>query len=83
LERFVGPNKVIHAPEWTRWKETSRQFQQPKTSFATLFVRIAGWKENRHIVRRHFQTFAFLAERQYAAWFAFPDGSVGTIHHGK
>lgn len=83
LECFVGSNRAIHAPEWTRWKETSRQFQQPKTNFATLFVRIAGWNESRHIVRRRFQNFAFLAECRYAAWFVFPDGSVGTIYNGK
>lgn len=50
LERFVGSNNAIHAPEWTRWETSSLEFQQPKRTFAALFVRFAELDENQSIV---------------------------------
>jgi len=50
LERFTGSNKALNAPDWTSWETKACKFQQPKLNFASLFVRMAGWEENRHEV---------------------------------
>ncbi|KAF7970327.1 hypothetical protein HWV62_24348 [Athelia sp. TMB] len=47
LERFVGSNKAINAPEWTQWAQKTEQFQQPRASFGVLFTRLALCDENR------------------------------------
>jgi hypothetical protein len=50
LERFTGSNTALNAPDWTSWKRKACEFQQPKLNFASLFVRMADWEENRHEV---------------------------------
>ena len=50
LERFTGSNKALNAPDWTSWERKACEFQQPKLNFASLFVRMAEWEENRHEV---------------------------------
>jgi len=47
LEKYVGFNNDRDAPEWTHWAQSTREFQQPKASFADLFVRMAVWDENK------------------------------------
>jgi hypothetical protein len=47
LEKFVGFSNDPDAPEWTRWVHSILEFQQPKASFADLFVRMAAWDENK------------------------------------
>jgi hypothetical protein len=51
LESYVGPNNTLHAPEWTRWAKPTLEFQQPKRTFAALFLRFAALKENTDVVR--------------------------------
>lgn len=47
LERFTGFNNALDAPEWTRWDKPTLEFQQPKATFAAIFIRMAGWNENK------------------------------------
>lgn len=47
LDRFVGSSHAVDAPEWTQWTTPIRVFQQPKMTFAALFVRMATWDLNR------------------------------------
>jgi hypothetical protein len=51
LEHFVGSNKALNAPEWTSWSRPMLEFQQPKATFAALFVRMATWDANMATVR--------------------------------
>jgi hypothetical protein len=46
LGRFVGFKEDGCAPDWTRWTRPTLEFQQPKTTFAELFVRMATWEVN-------------------------------------
>jgi hypothetical protein len=46
LEQFSGSSEAIDAPEWTRWGRPTLEFQQPKATFAALFLRMADWTEN-------------------------------------
>jgi hypothetical protein len=50
LERFTGLNTAIDAPDWTSWERKTWEFQQPQLDFASLFVRMASWKENQNQV---------------------------------
>ena len=51
LERFVGPNTALDAPEWTQWTHSTLEFQQPKATFVSLFTKMATWDENVEMVR--------------------------------
>jgi hypothetical protein len=51
LERFVGSHNAIDAPEWTRWTQSTLEFQQPKATFIELFIRMAEWDNNKRQVR--------------------------------
>ena len=46
LGRFVGFKEDGCAPDWTRWTRPTLEFQQPKATFAELFVRMATWEVN-------------------------------------
>jgi hypothetical protein len=50
LEQFFGSSEAIDAPEWTRWGKPTLEFQQPKATFAALFLRMADWTENQNQV---------------------------------
>jgi hypothetical protein len=50
MERFTGLNTALNAPDWTSWERKTWEFQQPKLNFASLFVRMAEWEENKHQV---------------------------------
>jgi hypothetical protein len=51
LERFIGSGDAVNAPEWTRWTGATLEFQQPKVTFAALFICMSNWDENRNQVR--------------------------------
>lgn len=46
LDRFIGSREALEAPLWARWSEPSLEFQQPKSTFAALFIRMATWELN-------------------------------------
>jgi hypothetical protein len=50
MERFTGSNAALNAPDWTSWERKTWEFQQPQLNFASLFVRMAEWEENKHEV---------------------------------
>jgi hypothetical protein len=50
MERFMGSNAALNAPNWTSWKCKTWEFQQPMLNFASLFVRMADWEENKNEV---------------------------------
>jgi hypothetical protein len=47
MEQFTGLNTALNAPSWTSWTRKTWKFQQPKLNFASLFVRMADWEENK------------------------------------
>jgi hypothetical protein len=50
MERFTGLNRALNAPNWTSWTCKTWKFQQPKLNFASLFVQMADWEENKDVV---------------------------------
>jgi hypothetical protein len=50
MERFTGLNAALNAPDWTSWERKTWEFQQPQLNFASLFVWMAKWEENKHEV---------------------------------
>ena len=51
MERFTGLNTALNAPNWTSWTRKTWTFQHPKLDFASLFVWMADWDENKNEVR--------------------------------
>lgn len=52
LERYIGSNTAVDAPEWTLWTRSVEKLQQPRAAFGVLFTRMALWKDNRDQVCR-------------------------------
>jgi hypothetical protein len=46
----TGSNKALNAPNWTSLERQIFEFQQPSINFASLFVWMADWEENRNKV---------------------------------
>ena len=86
LDRFVGPNDAIHAPEWAQWEEISLEFQQPKRTFAALFMHFAASDDNQRIVRAiipESRALYFSDLNFPAAWAFIPDGPMGSFNHSE
>ena len=46
LDQFVSFKEDRYAPEWTCWTQPTLEFQQPKATFADLFVQMVTWDVN-------------------------------------
>jgi hypothetical protein len=58
LQRFAGTKDDIDAPEWTSWTSPTLEFQQPRATFAVLFLQMANWEVNRvRVSPNHVSTF--------------------------
>jgi hypothetical protein len=83
LERFVGPFDALDAPEWTSWARPMLEFQQPKATFVTLFLRMATWDENKNEVRLQIAFAEYPPLTSFSAWTPLSHGPVGSLNDGE
>src|ERR1700683_2264547 len=82
LERFTGFNNVLNTPEWTRWTHPILEFQQPRASFADLFVRMATWEGNKD-EGCYLPIFVSAHLNAKTGWTSVSYGAMGLLYYGE
>jgi hypothetical protein len=83
MERFTGSNAALNAPDWTSWERKTWEFQQPQLNFASLFVRMAEWEENKHEVCLCYFQHTLMLTNLFLARPSLQDGPMGEINSGE
>jgi hypothetical protein len=79
LEEFHGAKGAIDAPDWTAWESPRLEFQQPRASFAVLFLQMATWEVNQSRVRNLCTWCALQTNVAISDWAICADGPMGYI----